>query len=258
MAHTSGCAEAQKHKCVCGGCGGLEHGWRGHLRLAVAPPADRAAFRARADAAWSTATRRKRPEPSERGKAAATDTAIADIVDWLAANGRAIEQVEELGTAIAGEAPPLLAPELEAHGRTACMKAMTDHFWCELLACFARVLSDVKEQLDLAPGLVAREILASRQAYKRSLLADTVARAAVHATWEVVQRVSFAARLDDLIRAVRILAVLICKAPEHHAAVARNCLDPLSGEVISTATQERLMQIFPAEWLQETRTTLAS
>lgn len=56
----------------------------------------------------------------------------------------------------------------------------------------------------------------------------------------------------------RILGILICKAPENHRAVARCCLKPLTGGVISEQTKERLMEIFPPDWLGQIQRSLSA
>jgi hypothetical protein len=55
---------------------------------------------------------------------------------------------------------------------------------------------------------------------------------------------------DDALRALRILAVFICPAPEEHEAVRRHALKPLGNDVakiLNDQTKTRLAVLF-AEW----------
>lgn len=257
MAHTRGCAEAKRHKCECAGCGGSEHGWTGRLALARGSAEERAAFRAQADHAWARASKRKTRTPSAAKQAAGTDTAVADVVDWLAKNPYAIDNVQEIGNALTDTVIKELDRSLGQAARQSRMEAMTDHFWCDLLAALACAISEFKKQLDRIPERVTSAVLESRDAdHRRSIIEDIVVRYAVRTTWKAIQKLSFFDQIDNLIRATRILGILICKAPEQHPAVARCCLAPLTGGVISAATKERLMEIFPPDWLSETRRSL--
>jgi hypothetical protein len=258
MAHGRGCAEAKQHKCECAGCGGSEHGWSGRLALARESAEGRAAFRARADEAWARASKRKTTTPSGAKQAAGTDTAVADVVDWLAENRYAIDEVQQIGDALTGTVIGELDQSLGPVTRNRRMKAMTDHFWCDLLAAFACAISEFKQQIDKIPDRVTSAILESRDTDHRSIVEDIIVRLAVSATWKAIHKLSFFDQLDHLIRATRILGVLICKAPEQHPAVARCCLKPLTGGVISAATTERLMEIFPPDWLSDTRRSLSA
>jgi hypothetical protein len=53
---------------------------------------------------------------------------------------------------------------------------------------------------------------------------------------------------DDLHRAVRILTLMMCPAPEKHEAVVRCALKPLGQPVVSELVQERLKAAMP-DWI---------
>jgi hypothetical protein len=44
---------------------------------------------------------------------------------------------------------------------------------------------------------------------------------------QLISRLALVGQIDDVQRALRILAVLMCPAPEHHRAVVEYCIDPL-------------------------------
>ncbi|MGW4641778.1 hypothetical protein ACWEN6_24890 [Sphaerisporangium sp. NPDC004334] len=62
--------------------------------------------------------------------------------------------------------------------------------------------------------------------------------------------------VEDLQRTCRILAVLICPAPENHAAVQNGALLPLAKEGLLEISKERLEQVFPADWVRRLRDDL--
>jgi hypothetical protein len=51
------------------------------------------------------------------------------------------------------------------------------------------------------------------------------------------------------LRAIRMLAVMICPAPERHEAVVKHCMNPLIGQHVSSVTKQRLEAALPEEWL---------
>lgn len=78
---------------------------------------------------------------------------------------------------------------------------------------------------------------------------------AVNQTWEQIKDLEFvknglaAYDLSEPIRAARMLAIMICPAPERHENVVRNCVSPLVGESVSKLTKQRLQEALPEEWL---------
>ncbi|WP_020636636.1 hypothetical protein [Amycolatopsis alba] len=54
---------------------------------------------------------------------------------------------------------------------------------------------------------------------------------------------------SEPIRATRMLAIMICPAPERHEAVVKHCVNPLLGEYVSNLTKQRLEAALPDTWL---------
>ena len=64
---------------------------------------------------------------------------------------------------------------------------------------------------------------------------------------------------EDLIRALRILAILCCPAPGRHREVREHAMKPLANDaegVISAAASDRLKQVL-ADWAQGSATVPA-
>jgi hypothetical protein len=71
-------------------------------------------------------------------------------------------------------------------------------------------------------------------------------RVAVRSSWRLIMQLPVFSQIDNLLRIVRIAAVLVCPAPDRHEDVLRNCLYPLGGDVISAATEKRLEELLSA------------
>ncbi|WIX79152.1 hypothetical protein QRX50_48875 [Amycolatopsis carbonis] len=88
MKHYASCERARSRTCQCQMCCGTEHGWTGSIELAKASdPRARQELRGAADKAWHASTADK-SRPSQRAtypqKAAAIDSTVAEIIDFLA------------------------------------------------------------------------------------------------------------------------------------------------------------------------------
>jgi hypothetical protein len=93
-------------------------------------------------------------------------------------------------------------------------------------------------------------------ASRRSPLLDSLVALAVRTAREPIKSMIFTSDVEELQRTCRILAVLICPAPEDHAAVRDGALIPLVKEAISEISRERLEQLFPADWVSRLRKSL--
>lgn len=83
-----------------------------------------------------------------------------------------------------------------------------------------------------------------------------VVRSAVRGVWKILGEILLLGQTAELVRVIRILAILLCPAPENHPAVYRQCIAPFvrgfEKDVIKTATKERLDEILPSDWLSPT------
>jgi hypothetical protein len=176
------------------------------------------------------------------------DSAVADLVDWLAGEPDCTAVIRDIATSFADDVLDRVNSLLDAE-RTTTAK-IASHFWCELVAALAGQVAEILELLkdgvirtvqDLA-SLVETSILrvlatALHTPPSRGTPAGT--RRATKAVYEIALRV-LATKIAELIlakpqlvlRALRILGVFICPAPEYHPAVLEYCLEPLLKEIL--------------------------
>lgn len=131
--------------------------------------------------------------------------------------------------------------------------ALADHFWCDLLAHFAHAIDEGLRHIDSVPDRIADWVMTSREQSGWRPLEDWVVRAAAKSLWKRARTVTFLGLLNRpvVLPATRLLAVLICKAPERHRAVVEYCLDPLDKQLLA-AIKDRLVEVL-WEWLPRMR-----
>jgi hypothetical protein len=246
----------------------------------------RDAFRQKAERDWEDAFKGKtRPKASFKKKRAAIDSAQAEIINFLATDNslteartsrqRAAPLADDLpadsdrdelwapdpgsgvgdkppttaelnGHQTSGDADPLvnsletvaesiiegaledIASELGGTIPSNVKIALADHFWCDLLAQLAHAIDEGLKHIDSVPDRIADWVMKSREKSR----------------WRYLDR-------PIILPIVRLLAILICKAPERHQAVVECCVDPLSKRLFSEI-KERLVRVLP-EWLPQLR-----
>jgi hypothetical protein len=161
-----------------------------------------------------------------------------------------VEQIEQLGDALTDEVARAI--ERAHHGPIpdSTKVAMADHFWCDLLAHLAHVIDEGAKRISDLPDRVTELIIASRAKDERLPLEEFVVRTAVNTAWSFLKNLTFFGWLGlvkRLLPVLRILGILICKAPERHEAVMRYCMDPLTGQFLDE-TKKRLVKVLRA-WL---------
>ncbi|WAL63802.1 hypothetical protein ORV05_22730 [Amycolatopsis cynarae] len=256
-AHNYGCAHAKRHECRCKLCAGTLHRWPGCLELALEPTGvKRAAFRNGIDAKWnkSNASRKQKGQVSTKSaKESATDSGLADIIDWLALHPVVTGQIEAIANVLGRNVVNELDKSLDADHRDQRRRALLDHFWCDLLAAFANVLAVFQHQIDQIPGRIANVIIVRRDHGARLPIDDADIKMAVESAWKLIRTVPFVKvalpDVEEPLRAIQMLAVMICPAPERHGEVVKYCLHPLTGEVLTVLTKQRLEAALPADWL---------
>jgi hypothetical protein len=302
VGHYPNCERAQSRHCECQMCCGTQHGWKGAVGLARDPdPKNRERLRERVEEAQREAfatkkgsSRRRPKQATYPQKIAGVDSALADIVDWLAqdlssssssvgisqsrqhplvdttkplseqmtvgagaerqaqqvdastlANGPVLDQIEQLGDTLADE---VLTEVEKAYGKPIPPEvrvALADHFWCDLLAQLAHAIDAIGELVDSIPDHVIDMIMISREESKRFPLEKFVVKVVVKATWKYLQGLPFFswfAQVRKFLPVIRILAILMCKAPERHPAVVEYCIDPLEDQ-LTAETKRRLVGV---------------
>jgi hypothetical protein len=264
MAHTASCSNAKTRNCRCGGCAGSLHGWQGALALtypAMAPVRD--SIRAASEREWAEANASV-PETklTRRKAAAAVDSAEDDIIEWLSTAltdppsnvPEAVSQiVDELGNVIAKDAPDALDQALRPGERAKKRAELAEsHLLCSILAALACAMQEFSDDLDKLTREIATRIVTYFIGRKRinlpPFIVKVAAEATVKAVDKVIQTLAAAQHFDNLQRAVQILALLMCPAPEKHEDVVRCCFKPLRDPVISEVVQERLKAAMP-DWM---------
>jgi hypothetical protein len=124
-----------------------------------------------------------------------------------------------------------------------------DHIVCDFLAAAARAMQELQDQFDRAVAHMVSAILASRRRDHRSVIPEPLATVAAQAAVNALTKLSVVRQFDDLLRATRILAVMMCPAPEQHRAVVLYCLSPLEKGILSDATRQALTDELPRGWI---------
>lgn len=258
MAHTANCGRAKRHNCQCSGCMGAQHGWPGCLEMARGTSeVSLGQRRDEVDHVWNHAkpqSKRSGGRSTKVQKESATDSVVVDLADWLGHHLTTADQVQAIAEKISKEVVAELDGSFDASHRTRRRREIAQsHFWCDILAGMAEALNEVQKEInkvvDLVPNLVVSAI------GPHSAIGQATVRLAVDKTWEQIKELDFVkaalgvADLSEPIRAIRMLAVMICPAPERHEAVVKHCVHPLVGEQVSTMTKHRLESALPDEWL---------
>ncbi|WP_405142649.1 hypothetical protein OG589_35365 [Sphaerisporangium sp. NBC_01403] len=220
-------------------------------------PASRQKARERTDSKWATIPPPKgRRGPSRHRQEAATDSATVDLIDWLSENPSAIDLIQELGDLLTCTVIGELDKRFGGNKPRESRRRLTDHFWCDLLVTLAEGIEKFAEALDQVPEYVADAIIKSRRTDHRSSLVGGLVTLAVRTAWEPIKGIIYTSGVEELQRTCRILAVLICPAPENHTAVQDGALLPLAKEGMLEISKERLAQVFPEDWVQRLRDDL--
>ncbi|MBF6063278.1 hypothetical protein IU500_17485 [Nocardia terpenica] len=215
-----------------------------------ARPATVRDFRGVTDGMWAAATGpRTSKKPTKRRMAAAVESALADVIDWLAKHPEDCTSVKALAEALSGEVVDKLTAELEPAGRLARRQQVAHHFWCSLLAAFAQTMKAV----DQVPDAVVKILLQHKESSAWAGIPDAAIKVAVHAAWRAIKNLPVLGGYDHLLRTVRILAVAICPAPESHKEVFEYCVKPMYGALLTPIVQDetvrRLERALPPGWI---------
>lgn len=113
-------------------------------------------------------------------------------------------------------------------------------------------MEDYKDDLDRAIKKAAASIInysiAKKDVRIPASIVDAVSKAIVEGADNLMNNMPAARNFNDLHRAVRILAITTCPAPEKHEAVIRCCFKPLGEPIVGKAAEEKLKAAMP-EWM---------
>lgn len=242
MAHTSRCGGARTDRCNCCCCG-LLHG--GGLGSGLSWASARGTGPAGSPVRRGTSRRVSGRSRTAMGKA------IDEIEGWLtgvaadppttvtAATSQAIDAVSGV----------VASAIVNALNRNGYRWSHADHVLCEFLAATACAMQKFRDQFQRYVEHMVSAILAARRGQKRRVIPEPVARAAAQAAVNALMKLSPAREFDDLLRAMRIMAIATCPAPERHKAVASCCLKPMETFVLSSVMKQELTRTLPRGWM---------
>jgi hypothetical protein len=285
--HNGACATAGGHVCRCSGCGGALHGWQGWFDLATGEPEAREARRKTLESKAASARDARQLRPVY------LDLARLDITDYLARpeqrsvpagstevsgeSGGQVDPSSELGQVMllarrtmADTWRDEIKPELDrvvpagtAVGDVA--REMASHVWCDLLIALVRLIQRVHDAVDLlsekSKSFVKQVLLkSSSKKGLRKHVAEAVIDLVVGKVWSALRGL-VATKLPILgpgvLRALRMLAVFTCPAPEAHREVHEHAVVPLMNDargVISDEVKAHVIALVPKMWRRGTAT----
>jgi hypothetical protein len=228
----------------------------------------------------------RRLKETTQNQATLTDLARLEIADWLASSPdgpthrqnartddqdttsestiKAIDQVTALAEEVTKATWCEIAKQLDRTTEARDIKRnLANHGWCDLLVGLVRAIEACRETLDSIPEaakkIVKHAILNSSIQGTRPHVTETVADAVVEKVWQAFKTALFVKvpllniTNDETLRALRILAVFVCPAPEKHEEVRKHALVPLGDDakgILTDQTRKRLAQLF-SEWRNE-------
>ncbi|GAA2999784.1 hypothetical protein [Streptosporangium longisporum] len=168
----------------------------------------------------------------------------------MSENPKTIEHIQEIGNILVCFVITKLDEEFGSNDPREARKRINDHLWCDLLVAMADAIKMFENVMDRIPEYVTTIIMQSREADDRKPFLEALVRLAVRTAWEPIKKMVDATGILEIQRACRILAVLICPAPEKHKAVQDGALLPLAKEGLLATSKERLERVFPTDWVR--------
>ncbi|MEV7625521.1 hypothetical protein [Actinoplanes sp. NPDC089786] len=282
--HRANCANAKNPGCVCSGCGGALHGWHGWTELAADTDQARLNRRVEIEAKVERDRHTGLLGFNTRNRQAFIDLARLDLADYLSRSspptppaGPVLPQVDlsnpttfssdfgklnTLAGTVMAEAWGEIEPKIEAQvgdKRTAneVKKQLANHTWCTLLVTLIRWLEQVKDTLqvvaDAGKRLLERALTKSLTGLSKAL-ASIVVGIVIDKVWSILARLleaHFPLLGEDSLRVLRILAVFTCPSIEHHPAVYKYTVRPLTGDALNLISQDvkdQVATLFNAWW----------
>ncbi|MEU8205075.1 hypothetical protein [Streptosporangium sp. NPDC049046] len=168
----------------------------------------------------------------------------------MSENPETIDHIQEVGDTLVCSVITKLDEGFGGNDPRGARKRINDHLWCDLLVAMAEAMEGFEKAMDRIPECVTTIIMQSREDEGRKPFLEALVRLAVRTAWEPIKKMVEATGVPEIQRACRILAVLICPAPEKHKAVQDGALLPLAKEGLLATSKERLERVFPADWVR--------
>jgi hypothetical protein len=191
------------------------------------------------------------------------DMARAEICGWLSSEvmepsppaPAAVSQlVSQLGDLVSGKVFTALCQSLGSRDNDRTRSDFAKkHLFCALLAATACSMQRFTDELDKTAEKIAAKMAATCIGREKSgfpvYVRKVVATVTVDGMAKLVQANPAAQHFENLQQAVRILAILMCPAPEKHREVVTCCLRPLTEPILSEEVQLQLKETLP-EWMR--------
>jgi hypothetical protein len=183
----------------------------------------------------------------ERAKDEITDWLAATVVDVPAAGIAVMAATNAAMDAVSGDIANAIVGTLNRNGYF--YPSGASHMLCDFLASMACAMQRFRDQLRHHVADIVKAILKSRKKENRSAIPGPVVTVAVQAAMNVVTKLPPVYQFDDVLRAIRFLAISVCPAPEEHRAVVQCCLSPLEAYILSDAIKQDLKEELPRGWV---------
>jgi hypothetical protein len=261
MAHTSRCSNARtdRSRCKCSCDGNLHGGNASLIRIAVPSPvaSQTSSPVLRPAGTWSKIKRRAGGR-SRSKRRAAMSLAQTELDDWLATAAADypgnVSAVTEQTVGMVSDA--VASAVVKALNRNGYHWTGADHVICDFLAAAARAMQELQDQFEHAVAHMVSALLTARKKEHRPVIPQPLATVAAQAAVNELMKLPAIGHFDDLLRATRILAIMMCPAPEDHRAVVLYCLSPLEQEIISDVTRQELRESLPRGWINSKPTPI--
>lgn len=244
MAHTTRCGRAKtaRSRCKCS-CNGDLHGPR-------ADGARSASATIAGDQAVATNFYPSKVHArNRRGKV--MSRAEAELDGWLAT---ALASPPDNSTAVIAQTVDMVSDSvasavIDVLSHNGYDVQGVGHIVCGFLAAAVRTMQQFQDKFNHAVTQMVSTILESRKRDHHVAIPEPLVKIAAQATVNVLTELSISQHFDNLIRAVRIAAVMMCPAPEQHEVVVRYCLSPLENDVLSDGVKQDLTSSLPKGWM---------
>jgi hypothetical protein len=163
-----------------------------------------------------------------------------------------VHHVEQLGNAIARSTYRALDEKFQGAELKGARTQLANHFWCDLFVALVIAIEKLQNLVNKIPKYVKKLILRSTRQGERSLVTKLVVGFAVDKAWAALTKLPIFTILPtgEILRALRILAILACPAPENHEEVCEHCIKPLK-QLFSTETVNRLKAVLLKDWNED-------
>lgn len=273
--HNKPCENAMQAACKCGQCGGSMHGVSGCIALSRGPAEERRRRLDELDSRLDRVSGGRALKGSKKNRNAVAKICVVEISEGVAASSRSggnslggpgpdADQIEAVANLLTRDVWPAARDAINEASREsgldpeAVRKSLANHGWCDLIVGIIQVVEVARGVVGIiesgARDAIVRAIMQSsmqsryREVVERvvEVLVDKVCTVFFETLKQAASPLGILAN-EDLLRALRIIAVFICPGPSTHVEVRKHALAPLGEDVkgyLTGQTKEYLGQVF--------------